>query len=138
MATNTLGNQARQQHTQVVNTFRKTVNYNDPGISAGVRGFTLPLGAFIVQVLCEIVTVFNAGTTNVLTVGTNGPTNYNDIIAAGDVNEAALAVTSVTTGLGRSLAAAAAKDVFFKYTQSGTAATTGQAVIVISYEGNTN
>lgn len=136
MATNTLGNQARAQHTQVVNTFRKTVNYNDPGISAGVKGFTLPLGAFIVSVLVEIVTAFNAASTNVLTVGTNA-TSYNDIVAAGDVDEGSLAVTAVTRAYGRSLCATAAKDVYFKYTQSGTAASAGVAVIVIQYEANT-
>jgi hypothetical protein len=125
----------RQDPRQVTNTLRKTVNFNDPGITTGVAfDASLPKGAFITQVLCEIVTTFNAGTTNVLTVGTNA-TNYNNIIAAADVNEGATGVTSVATGLGRSIASPADVTPFVMYTQTGTAATQGQAVITITYEG---
>lgn len=125
----------RQAPRQVVNSLKDTVNYNDAGIATGVAwDNALPQGAFIVDVLVEVVTVFNAGTTNVLTVGTNAAT-YNNIVAAGDVNEAAAAVTRVTTGLGRSVAASADVVPFSMYTQTGTAATTGQAVVCIIYEG---
>jgi hypothetical protein len=115
---------------------RKTVNWNDVGIGTGVvfGPDALPQGAFILGVWVEIVTAFNAGTTNVLTVGTNA-TSYNNIVNAGDVNEAATGVTVVTRGWGRSLTAAADVDVFVMYTQTGGAATTGQAVIVIEFEG---
>lgn len=126
---------ARLDPRQVVNTLKKTVNFNDPGISSGVAfANSLPLGAFITNVLVEIVTAFNAGTTNVLTVGTNAA-SYNNIVNATDVNEAATGVTQPTRGLGRSIAATAEQSVFAMYTQSGTAATTGQAIIVIEYEG---
>lgn len=126
---------ARQDPRQVLNTLTKTVNFGDVGIASGVAfANSLPQGAFIVDVLVEIVVAFNAGTTNVLTVGTNTPTN-NNIVNAADVNEAVTAVTSVTRGLGRSLAAAAEAPIFAMYTQTGTAATTGQAVIVITYTG---
>ena len=84
--------------------------------------------------LVEIVAVFNAVTTNVLTVGTIGAT-YNNIVAAGDVNEAALGVYQATRGFGRSLTAAGDVLPYAQYTQTGTAATTGQAIIVIFYEG---
>lgn len=124
----------RQDARQVVNTLKKTVNYNDTGIANGVAfDNSLPQGAFIVDVLCEVVTSFNAATTNVLTVGSKA--NLNEIIASGDVNEAAAGVTRVTTGLGRSLAAAADFTPYAAYTQTGAAATQGQAVIVIIYEG---
>ncbi len=138
MATNVdlRGLSARQDPRNVSNTIRKTVNFNDTGIGTGVAigPDALPQGAFILGVWVEIVTVFNAVTTNVLTVGTNA-TSYNNIVNAGDVNEAATGVTMVTRGLGRSLAAAADTQVFVMYTQTGTAATTGQAVIVIEFEG---
>jgi hypothetical protein len=69
-----------------------------PGIATGVAFDNyLPQNAFIENVLVEIVTVFNAGTTNVLTVGTVGAT-YNNIVAAGDVNEAAAGVYQATRG----------------------------------------
>lgn len=135
MATNTAGNSARQLPIQAAHTARFTVNYNDAGISSGVAKVTIPLGAFITNVQCEIVTAFNAATTNVLTVGTNA-TSYNDIIAAGDVDEAVAANNDVTRGRGRSIAATAAKTVYAKYTQTGTAATAGVAVVVITFEAN--
>ena len=125
----------RQDPRQVSNTLKKTVNYNDAGISSGVAfDNSLPLAAFILKVVVEIVTAFNATTTNVLTVGTNS-TTYNDIVNAADTNEGAIGVTEVTRALGRSLAATADKVVYAKYTQSGTAASAGQAIIVIEYEG---
>lgn len=126
----------RQDPRQVTNSLRKTVNFNDAGIAAGVNfDASLPLGAFITSILCEIVTVFNAATTNVLTVGTVNTPPFNNIIAAADVNEGATGVTSVATGLGRSIASAADVTPVAQYTQTGGAATTGQAVIVILYEG---
>lgn len=135
MPTGTLGVAARQDPRQVLNTLKKTVNFNDAGVATGVPFDNyLPQNAFIENVLVEIVAVFNAVTTNVLTVGTNGPT-YNNIVAAGDLNEAALGVTPVTRAIGRSLTASGDVLPYAMYTQTGTAATTGQAIIVIFYEG---
>jgi hypothetical protein len=137
MATNTAPArpQARRSPRQVTNTLKKTINFGDANIATGVAfDESLPLGAFIISVTVEIVTAFNAGTTNVLTIGTVAA-NYNNIVASGDVNSATVVVAQPTRGLGRSLAAAAETPVFGKYTQTGTAATTGQAVVVIEYEG---
>lgn len=135
MPTGTLGTYARQDPRQVLNTLKKTVNFNDPGVAAGVQFDNyLPQNAFIENVLVEVVTAFNAVTTNVLTVGTVGPT-YNNIVAAADVNEAVAGVYQATRALGRSLTAAGDVLPFAQYTQSGGAATTGQAIIVIFYEG---
>lgn len=137
MATNTASAfpPTRRNPRQVTNTLKKTINFGDANIATGVAfDESLPMGAFITGVWVEIVTAFNAATTNVLTVGTNTTTD-NNIVAAADVNPGATGVTQVTRGLGRSLAAAADKPVFAKYTQTGAAATTGQAVVVIEYEG---
>jgi hypothetical protein len=125
---------SRLDPRQVVNTLKRTINFNDVDVAAALFANSLPLGANILDVQVEIVTVFNAGSTNVLTVGTNS-TSFNDIVNAADVNEAATGVTKVTRGLGRSLAAAAEKPVAAKYAQTGTPATTGQAIVTISYEG---
>lgn len=135
MATGTAGDQARFQSRQVVNTYRKQVNWNDPGIASGVVGVVLPQGAFILNVMIEIVVAFNAATTNVLTAGVNA--GANNVIAAGDVDETVLGVTQVTRGFGRALAAAADVSLSFKYTQTGAAASAGQAEIVVEYEANT-
>jgi hypothetical protein len=135
MTTGVLGTNARQDPRQVVNTLKKTVNFNDAGIATGVAfDNPLPQNAFIENVLVEIVVVFNAGTTNVLTAGTNGA-SYDNIVAAGDINEAALGVTRVDRALGRSLTAAGDVTPYVRYTQTGTAGTTGQAIVVIFYEG---
>lgn len=123
----------RQYHTQQVHYLRKVVNFNDTGISSGVRMGTLPSGAKILFTTVHVETVFNAATTNVLTVGQNS-SSYNDMVAAGDVNEASATGTMVLRGADLTLSSDT--DVFAKYTQSGTAATTGKAVIVVAYAPN--
>jgi hypothetical protein len=135
MTTNSPGSSARQLAWQATHTKRYTVNFNDPGVSAGVQFLVLPQGAYIVDAQIEIVTPFNAGTTNPLTVGTNGPT-FNNIISIADVNAAVAGVTVATRGWGRALAAAADTGVSVLYAPTGTAATQGQAVIIIEFEGN--
>lgn len=135
MTTGVLGTNARQDPRQVVNTLKKTVNFNDAGIAAGLAfDNPLPQNAFIMRVLVEIVVAFNAVTTNVLTVGTVGAT-YNNMVNAGDVNEAVVGVYDVTRALGRSLTAAGDVLPYAQYTQTGTAATTGQAIVLIAFEG---
>lgn len=133
MATGTLGTNARQDPRQVVNTLKKTVNWND-NASAVAAAFAnyLPKGAFITRVLMEVVTTFN-GTSPTLVVGTVG-TAYNNMIAAGDVNLAAAGIYDATRALGRSLASAADVLPFALYTATGSPSQ-GQAVIVIEYEG---
>lgn len=134
MATNTavVLPPARQDPRQVVNTLKLTINWNDAGVAAGVPfDNSLPQGAFIQDVLVEIVVPFN-GTTPSLTIGTVS-TAYNNIVAAADVDETAAAVTRVTRGLGRGLSAAGDVAVYGKLAL--TAASAGQAIIVIFYEG---
>ena len=60
----------RQFHTQQVHYLRKTVNWNDANIATGVLMGTLPNGAQIVDIAVNVVTAFNAGTTNNLLLGT--------------------------------------------------------------------
>lgn len=127
---------SRQDPRQVANTLKKIINWNDSGVTnAGVQSNvnfdnSLPLGAFITRVLVEIVTAFNGGAA--LTVGTVGA-GYNNIVAAGDVDEATVGVYDPTRGLGQSLLAAAEKTPVVAITQN--AATQGKAIIVIEYEG---
>jgi hypothetical protein len=125
---------ARQSVDQCVHYLRIVVNYNDASISGGARAYgALPAGALIIGTDVNVTTVFNAGTTNVLTVGTNTTTS-NNIIAAGDVDEASAALTKNVSPTGAALVPLATDlDVYVKYTQTGTAATTGKAYIVIKY-----
>lgn len=140
MATNTTPSypQARRQPRNVVNTLKRTLNFNDADIAKAAFNEALPSGAFIVGAFAEIVTAFNAGSTNPITVGTNS-TTFNNILASGDITSATPGVyfitSSGTTKLGRAFAAAGDTAVYATYVPTGTAATTGQAVIVIEYEG---
>lgn len=124
---------ARVGTTQQTNYIRKVVNFNDALISAPSVPFgRLPRNASIVRVAVEIVALFNAATTNVLTFGTT-TASANELVAAADVNEGALGVTAVTRGLGVGLTAAAEVNLYAKYTQTGAAATAGQAIITVEY-----
>ncbi len=131
MTTNTAGSEARELSFQAVHYLKKRVNYNDTGISSGIKmPNALPAGAEILFTAVKIKTAFNAGTTNVLTVGQNS-SSYNDIVAAGDVDESVTGNTQV--GTGADLDITADTSVFIKYTQTGTAATAGVAEIIIAY-----
>ena len=137
MTTGTLGVWDRRDPRQVVNTLKRTTNFNDTAIGSanGVNWDNyLPVGAFITRVLTEIVTAFNAVTTNVYTVGSNLGV-ANNIVKAADVNPALAGVYESTQAYGRALAATTVQLPASKYTQTGGAATAGQAITVIEYEG---
>lgn len=135
MTTGILGTNARQDPRQVLNTLKKVFNYNDANIATGVPFDNyLPQNAFIENVLTEVVVAFNAGTTNVISVGTVG-TAYSNIVGTADVTSGTAGVYPSTVGRGRSLTSAGDVLPFVKYVQTGTAATTGQGICVIFYEG---
>lgn len=141
----------RQATTQQVNYIRKTVNYNDANIGSAYLFGAIPLNSFILSVDVEVITAFNAATTNVLTFGTT-LTNSNELFNSTDLASAnTTGEFSATRGKGRSLTqtATAAQagqgggasivtaeggiGLFAKYAQTGTAATTGKATVVIAY-----
>ena len=130
---------------------RKTVNLADFGANGLVANCLLlgsiPVDSYIKHVSCELIAAFNAGTTNVLTLGVTSA-SANELLAAGDITEATVGYYVPATPLlvlGRrqtQTAQAAISGVDYcqsgvglwaKYTQSGTAATTGQAIFVIEY-----
>ena len=139
MTTGTPGTTARQLPYQVVHTLRIKVNYNDAGIASGVGKQWLPKGAVITSTSVYVGTAFNASTTNVLTVGTNA-SSYDNIVAAADVIEtAAGAITNAIKPTGTALGPLAADArVFVTFTQTGTAATTGSAIVLIHYVPDTD
>lgn len=133
MATDTANTSARKLHTQQTHYLRKAIAFNTAGASAGVKVGTLPAGAEILQTTVKVKAAFNAGTTNVLTVGKNS-TSYNDIVAAGDVDESSADAQVVFTGA--DLTISADSDVYVKFAETGDAATTGSAIIIIEYVPN--
>lgn len=122
---------AREFHTQQTHYLRRTVNYTDTSGTQFPMG-KIPAGAQVLRTVIAIRTAFNAGTTNVLIVGTAGDDDA--LVAAAGVDETAVAVTSVAPAtLAGHLSASAATEIFTKYTQSGTAATTGLAEVIVEY-----
>lgn len=87
---------------------------------------SLAVGDVVVQAWAEVTTAFNAGTTNVLTLG-NGVT-ADKFLAAADVAEGTPGV-SPAGGKGPFTAETAAGTLTATYAQTGTAATTGAAKI---------
>ncbi|NJO35725.1 MAG: hypothetical protein HC869_24250 [Rhodospirillales bacterium] len=106
------------------------MNYNDPGIASGIVVGRLPANAQMTQALARVRTAFNAGTTNVLTVGTN-PANYDNIFGTADIAEGAAGNNAAPFANLQDVQVEA--DVLVKYTQTGTAASQGKAVIHIAY-----
>lgn len=139
MATNTAGNSARQDPRQVENTIKRTLNATDGDVAAAPvgnlpAGNAIPAGAFITRLLVDVKTAFNAATTNILLIGTNSA-SFNNMCATNDLDLTTIGVYEVTRGYGRSLFNAADTGVYAIYVQSGTTATTGSAIICITYEG---
>jgi hypothetical protein len=85
---------------------------------------TLAAGDVVINCWAEVVTAFNAGTTNVLTVGDG--TTANKYLAAADVTEGTPGVYPAG-GAGPFKAETAAGTLRATYAQTGTAATTGSA-----------
>lgn len=82
----------------------------------------------LVEITPIVETVFNAGTTNLLTVG-NG-TTADAYLGTGDINEGAVGVQPSKSFLLR-----AKTTITAIYTPTGTAATTGSAIILIRATG---
>lgn len=73
MATDTAATSARHNHQQQVGYLRKGFTYLNDGetITMGV----LPAGAIVIRAGVVVSVAFNAGTTNVLDIGTSGDTD---------------------------------------------------------------
>lgn len=126
----------RQTQFQMPHSLRKLVNYNDAGVAAGVLVGTIPAGSIISSVIVEIATLFNAGTTNVLTVGTTG--TGTDLMTSAETISGTIGQKAAATYKGTTAAAPVAvdTDIFVAYAQTGTAATTGVAYVLITYHVN--
>lgn len=89
---------------------------------------TLPVGAVVLRAWVHVTTAFDAGTTNVLTLGhTSDDDAY---LAAADVTEGS---ANVSTAKGPFAPETAVRTVQVKYAQTGTAATAGAAKAYVEY-----
>ena len=102
--------------------FVKTVKYNDTDIATKEAVFVAPADMLITQVGVNVTTAFNAGTTNVLTIGTNS--DADNICGSSDIAETQGASTKAVF-----VKLAKGDKVYVKYAQTGTAASAGVADI---------
>lgn len=102
-----------------------TIAFDTEGADEGVELCKLPAHIIVTKVVVDVIDAFDAGTTNVLTVGVNSIAN--DLIGSGDVTEG----TKGEYIVNKFELYDTAKTVKAKYTQAGTAATGGAADIYL-------
>ena len=129
---------ARQLEVQATHYLRRDVAFNTNGIASGVLIGTVPAGSKIADISIYIDTAFNAGTTNVLQGGTTG--TGTNLFTSTDAAPTATGYKTPANAAnqGRGLVFAADTDLFVSFTQTGTAATTGAATIVVEFVPLTN
>lgn len=137
MATNTAGSSARQDPRQVSNTMRGTILFSQQATFIPMG--TLPKGAWVIAVQTSIDTLFNAGTTNPIVVGSVGVPNSLQQAADNTPGATGMYISPPGTGgntrLGKATAAAADTVIGITYTPTGTAPTTGSAEVLVEFEG---
>lgn len=126
----------RQTQFQQAHYFRKLVNWNDANIGTGVYIGTLPAGAVLIGSHVHVTTAFNAATTNSLTVGSQSTLTEVVNAAASVAGTAGVKLNIAPNAAPFLVDLAADTDIYVAYTQTGTAATAGRAVITIEYAPN--
>jgi len=123
---------ARRYHTSQTHYIRRKIDFNTAASGTQVEIGRVPANAAVLRTVVSVTVAFNAATTNVLIVGTSGDDDA--LVAAAGVDETAVGVTSVAPAtLAGVLSTSAATTVFAKYTQTGTAATAGSAIVTVEY-----
>lgn len=101
------------------------VAFDTEGIDAGVELCKIPAHTIITKAVAVVKTAFDAGTTNVLTVGANS--GVDDLLGSGDITEGTKGAYSKNAFV----QCDAKTAVKAKFTQTGTAATAGEAEIYL-------
>ncbi len=131
MSANLTGNVygERQASVHVIHTY--VVNFNSTGVSSAILLDTIRATTDKpVQIECsaQVVTAFNAVSTNVLTLGST--TTATEYLASGDITEGTPGYYPASNAVTK-FRLTSDTPLYVKYTQSGTAATTGQAVMIV-------
>jgi len=138
-ATNFTGNVYGQRQGCSIIAHTYPVNFNTAGIATAIKVDTIKASVtnpVYIESSSVVITAFNALTTNVLTAGTTSA-NANEILAAGDITEGTPGFYPAANAVIKQRLIADT-EIWVKYTQSGTAATTGAAVIIVKeYNENT-
>ncbi len=124
----------RATHHPHVHFIARTVNFDDDttagGLAAGFLMGTLPKGALIVTAGGNIETAFNAGSTNILSIGIEGDSGLDDLATSSTFTE------GTPGGYSAAFPRApltANKDVYASYIWTGSTPTTGKAHCAVTY-----
>lgn len=102
-----------------------SVSFDTEDVDKGVKLCTLPANIIVTKAVAVVDTAFDAGTTNVLTVGTND--DVDNLLGSSDVTEG----TAGTYSKDGFVHLTAKTKVKAKFTQTGTAATSGTADVYL-------
>ncbi|WP_421616607.1 hypothetical protein [Agrobacterium tumefaciens] len=113
-----------------VGAWRRRVTFDQKNMATGVPVVTLEKGCIPLRAYARIETAFNAGTTNVLVLGSAA--DDDGLVTSAN---AAAGTTGFKAGTGAELGVELAADTTFfaKFTQTGTAATTGVVEFVVEF-----
>lgn len=116
---------ARVLPFQAIHYIRKTLTFNSGAVTVG----TIPAGATIMRALsgAQVNVVFNAGTNNHIDIGTAA----NDDLYGTDLAGGTIAFVPFDEAVTQTVTADT--TITAKYDETGTAATTGSAEIIVSY-----
>lgn len=122
---------ARKFSANVAHCVRGRVTLGDTGLTTGIEIGKIPAASFVIGTIISIDTVFNAATTNVLQVGTSTTA---DLFATSTESGSGVAgIKALAHGAATTANVAADSSVLVKFTQTGTAATTGTADVCVMY-----
>lgn len=122
---------ARQYHSQQTHYLRKAIAYTDNGVVVTVG--RLPEGAVVINAGVVVTTAFNAGTGNVLDIGTSGDDDgFATDLALGTVGR--IAADELATS--NDLYSTSEVTITATVALSGTAATAGAGIVFVEFLPN--
>lgn len=117
---------ARVYHTNQTHYFRKRIIFSDTVVTLGV----IPAGAIVINAGVVVTTAFNAGTTNVLDIGTSGDDDgFATDLALGTIGR--IAADELATS--NDLYSTSDVTLTATYAQTGTAATAGEGFVFVEF-----
>ena len=124
-----LSGAARNDGSQKLHFIRRRVQFSDTVFQAGAKIGRIPARSFIHTVAWYKPTAFNSGTSDTASIGsTAGGT---DILAATTIATTGFFNSATAAGMG--MAVTSETDVFLKWINAGTAATTGDMTVIIAF-----
>lgn len=119
---------ARVYHTQQTHFLRRTITYLNNG--AAVEVGVIPAYAVVINAGVVVTTAFNAGSTNVLDIGTSGDDDgFATDLALGTIGRIAADELATSNDLYSTSDATITATVAL----SGTAATAGEGIVYVEY-----